>query len=76
MTKPAHTAPIEKPRKFIKLHEVKVLTTLSTSELYRRIADRRFPRQIALASKSSVWIEAEVIAWCEARIAECREVAA
>jgi len=76
MTKPAHAAPIEKTRKFIKLRDVKALSTLSTSELYRRIADGRFPKQIALGPKSSAWIEAGVIASCDARIAECRKVAA
>jgi prophage regulatory protein len=65
-------APAEQPRRFIKLREVKALTTLSTSELYRRIAAGTFPRQVLLGPKSAVWIEAEVLAWCEARISESR----
>ena len=64
------------PRRFIKLPEVRALTTLSTSEVYRRIAAGTFPAQIMLGPKSAVWIEAEVLAWCEARIAESRGVAA
>ena len=64
------------PRRFIKLTEVRSLTTLSTSEIYRRIAAGTFPAQIMLGPKSAVWIEAEVLAWCEARIAESRGVAA
>lgn len=64
------------PRRFIKLPEVRALTTLSTSEIYRRIAAGTFPVQIMLGPKSAVWIEAEVLAWCEARIAESRGVAA
>lgn len=76
MATPAHAVPAEQPRKFIKLREVKVLTTLSTSEIYRRIAANTFPRQVPLGPKSSVWIEAEVIAWCEARIAASRGEAA
>lgn len=62
-------------RRFIKLAEVKALTTLSTSEIYRRIAADSFPKQVTLGPKSVVWIEAEVLAWCEARITESREVA-
>lgn len=62
-------------RRFIKLAEVKTLTTLSTSEIYRRIAANCFPKQVTLGPKSVVWIEAEVLAWCEARIIESREVA-
>ena len=60
------------PRRFIKLAEVRNLTTLSTSEIYRRIANGRFPAQIMLGPKSAVWIEEEVLAWQEARIAESR----
>jgi prophage regulatory protein len=32
-------------RKFIKLVEVKALTTLSTSEIYRRILAGKFPKE-------------------------------
>lgn len=64
------------PRRFIKLAEVRNLTTLSTSEIYRRIAAGTFPTQIMLGPKSAVWIESEVLAWCEARIAESRGEAA
>ena len=72
MAVPAPAAPAEQPRRFIKLREVKALTTLSTSELYRRIAAGTFPRQVMLGPKSAVWIEAEVLGWCEARINESR----
>ncbi|MBG0845885.1 AlpA family phage regulatory protein [Pseudomonas chengduensis] len=76
MAAPAQAVPNDSPRKFIKLREVKALTTLSTSELYRRIASGSFPRQVMLGPKSAVWIEAEVLAWCEARIAASRGEAA
>lgn len=66
------TAPVEQSRRFIKLAAVKALTTLSTSEIYRRIAASTFPRQVMLGPKSVVWIEAEVLAWCDARVAESR----
>ncbi|WP_433738213.1 helix-turn-helix transcriptional regulator [Pseudomonas putida] len=68
--KSEHSTPaIEQPRRFIKLGEVKTLTTLSTSEIYRRIAAGRFPKQVMLGPKSAVWIEAEVIAWCDSLVA-------
>lgn len=82
-TRPTHQQPEQQtapasaqPRRFIKLAEVRSLTTLSTSEIYRRIAAGTFPAQIMLGPKSAVWIESEVLAWCEARIAESRGVAA
>jgi len=59
-------------RRFIKIGEVLKLTTLSTSEIYRRIAAGTFPVQVTLGPKSVVWIESEVLAWCDARISESR----
>jgi prophage regulatory protein len=61
------------PYIFIKLPKVKALTTLSASEIYRRIAAGTFPKQVVLGPKSVVWIEAEVLAWCEVCISESRE---
>ncbi|KAA8693061.1 Prophage CP4-57 regulatory protein [Pseudomonas caricapapayae] len=59
-------------RRFIKRQEVESITGLSCTEIYRRVAAENFPKQITLGPKCVVWIEAEVLAWCEARIAECR----
>lgn len=64
------------PRRFIKRQTVEDITGLSCSEIYRRVAAGTFPAQINLGPKSVVWIEAEVLAWCEARIAESRGEAA
>lgn len=68
------TTPSKSPRRFIKLAEVKALTTLSTSEIYRRIAAGTFPAQVTLGPKSVVWIESEVNAWCD-ELAAKREAA-
>lgn len=64
------------PRKFIKIKQVKELCSLSTAEVYRRVATGTFPKQINLGPKCVAWIEAEVIAWVDARIAESRGEAA
>lgn len=64
--------PPNQPRCFIRLPKVKEHAQLSTSEIYRRIAAGTFPAQIMLGPKSVVWIEAEVLAWCEERIAASR----
>lgn len=66
----AHTNENQTPRRFIKLAEVKTLTTLSTSEIYRRIAAGTFPAQVTLGPKSVAWIESEVLAWCDALVAQ------
>lgn len=60
------------PRRFIKRQEVEAITGLSRSEIYRRMAARVFPQQIALSPKCVVWIESEIVAWCDERIAEHR----
>lgn len=69
-----HTTPTQFPRRFIKRAEVEKLTTLSTSEIYRRIAAGTFPAQVTLGPKSVAWIEAEVVAWCDSLAAQ-RKVA-
>lgn len=66
--------PAQLPRRFIKLPKVKDYTSLSTSEIYRRIAAGTFPAQITLGPKSVAWLEAEVLAWLDALAAQ-REAA-
>lgn len=59
------TTPTAAPRRFIKLAKVKDYTSLSTSEIYRRIAAGTFPKQVKLGPKSSCFVESEVLAWCD-----------
>jgi prophage regulatory protein len=70
----ALTNPAQLPRRFIKLPTVKFYTSLSTSEIYRRIAAGTFPAQVNLGPKSVAWIESEVLAWCD-ELAAQRKVA-
>ena len=60
-------------RRFIKLAQVKANTSLSTSEIYRRIAAGTFPKQVALGPKSVAFVESEILDWCDALAAQ-REV--
>lgn len=71
----AHTDNSPQLRRFIKLTKVKDYTSLSTSEIYRRIAAGTFPAQVTLGPKSVAWIEAEVLAWCDSLIAQRGEAA-
>jgi prophage regulatory protein len=61
-------------RRFIKLAKVREYTSLSTSEIYRRIAAGNFPAQVTLGPKSVAWVESEILAWCD-EMAARREVA-
>lgn len=64
------------PARFIRIKEVLSITSLSKSDLYRRIAAGTFPTQINLGPMTVVWAEDEVHAWMDSRIAEARGVAA
>lgn len=59
------TATNTTPKTLIKLPRVKERTTLSTSELYRRMEAGTFPAQIKLGAKAVAWLEHEVDAWIE-----------
>lgn len=61
------------PNTLIKLPAVKQRTTLSTSEIYRRIDAGTFPAQVRLGAKAVAWLEHEVSAWIDARVAESVE---
>ncbi|SFC49986.1 transcriptional regulator, AlpA family [Pseudomonas citronellolis] len=58
------------PQRFIRIKEVLSITSLSKSDLYRRIADGTFPTQVKLGPMTTAWQESEVRAWMDARIAE------
>ena len=60
--------------KIIRLNEVKVITGLSRSTIYLRMAEGKFPQQISLGSRAVGWINSEVIDWIEHRISESRSV--
>lgn len=54
----------------IRLPAVKRLAGLSTTEIYRRMAEGRFPKSVPLGAKAVAWIESEVRGWVADRIAE------
>lgn len=62
-------------RRFIKLAKVKDYTSLSTSEIYRRIAAGTFPAQVTLGPKSVAWVETEILQWCDSLAAQRGEAA-
>lgn len=52
--------------------EVEALTGLKRSALYLRIATGTFPAPIQLTNTAVAWVEADVLAWVNRRIAESR----
>ncbi len=73
MTTQANQATPAQVRRFIKRPQVEAMTSLSTSEIYRRIAAGTFPAQVTLGPKSVAWIESEIVQWCDDLVAR-REV--
>ena len=53
---------------FIRLPQVKEITSLSKSSIYRLIEDGDFPKQIALGARSVVWVRAQVEDWCAQKV--------
>jgi len=56
--------------KILRRREVEALTGKSRSSLYRDMEAGTFPRPIKLSEKAVGWVESEVLAWMQARIAE------
>ncbi|MBL1456920.1 MAG: AlpA family phage regulatory protein [Methylophaga sp.] len=56
----------------LKLSEVKLISGLSASSVYRGAANGTFPKPIKLSERSSGWIKAEVEQWLKERIEASR----
>jgi len=70
-----------KPVRFIRLPEVRQITGLSRSQIYRLQADpaSNFPHRIKLGNgptSATAFIESEIMAWCASRIQASRLQAA
>ncbi|AZC79520.1 hypothetical protein C4K30_0376 [Pseudomonas chlororaphis subsp. piscium] len=53
----------EQSIEFIRLREVKRLTSLSTTTIYKMANEGTFPKQVKLGAKAVAWIKAEVREW-------------
>jgi prophage regulatory protein len=56
-------------RKILRLPQVEEVTGDSRSTIYKRISEGEFPKPVKLGAKSVGWVEEEVAAYNEARIA-------
>ena len=55
--------------KILKLPDVIKTTGLSRSTIYEKIKKDAFPKQVPLGAKSCGWLETEIFAWLESRVA-------
>ena len=54
--------------KFLRLPQVKELTCISKSSIYRLIEEGDFPKQIPLGARSVVWVKSQVEDWCAQKV--------
>jgi prophage regulatory protein len=57
-------------QKILRRPEVEVATGLPRSSLYELIAAGQFPKPIPLGARSVGWLETDVLAWQNGKIAE------
>ena len=55
--------------KLIRINEVAAISGLKRSTIYAYISDGIFPSQIKLGKRCAAWVESEVLAFLQARIA-------
>tara|TARA_B100000674_G_scaffold489317_1_gene503106 strand:+ start:344 stop:538 length:195 start_codon:yes stop_codon:yes gene_type:complete len=53
----------------IRLPQVKEVTSLSKSSIYRLMEDGDFPKQVVLGARSVVWVKSQVEDWCAEKVA-------
>lgn len=59
-------------QRFIKIDEVSRLTTLSESQIYRKMKVGDFPENISIGANSKVWLESEVNYWINEQVNQHR----
>ncbi|HMN20580.1 MAG TPA: AlpA family phage regulatory protein [Ottowia sp.] len=57
------------PDRFLSIADVREMTNLSASTIYELIGAGKFPPQIKLTGRRSVWSEGAIQAWMRARAA-------
>ena len=52
----------------IRLPQVKEITGLGKSTIYRLIEEGDFPKQVSLGARSVVWVKSQVEDWCLSKV--------
>lgn len=59
-------------QRFMKIDEVSVVTTLSETQIYRKMKAGEFPQSISIGANSKVWLESEIQQWIQNKIEQHR----
>lgn len=68
--------PANKSKRFLRLKQVQAMTGLPPSSVYALIQRGEFPRPFPLSIHRVAWLEADVEAWMDAKLAQRDQVAA
>jgi prophage regulatory protein len=60
----------KQPRRFMRFGRVQEMVAISRSTLYELMAKGQFPKPVSLGPRNVAWLEDEVTAWQDARIAQ------
>lgn len=56
--------------RIIRLSEVKAMTGLGRSSIYKFMGEGIFPQSVSLGERAVGWVESEVQEWIEERVAQ------
>ncbi len=56
--------------KLIRIKAVTELTSLARATIYKYMSESAFPKQVNLGANCVAWVESEVLAWVEEKIAQ------
>lgn len=59
-------------QRFMKIEEVSAVTTLSETQIYRKMKAGDFPPNISIGANSKVWLESEIQQWMTEQITKNR----
>ncbi|HHW7579044.1 TPA: helix-turn-helix transcriptional regulator [Mannheimia haemolytica] len=59
-------------QRFMKIDEVSAVTTLSETQIYRKMKAGDFPQSISIGANSKVWLESEIQQWIQSKIEQHR----
>jgi prophage regulatory protein len=62
----------EKPKKLLRLANVRDRVPYSRSTIYQLMAEGKFPKPISLGARAVAWLESDIDAWIAARIESAR----
>jgi len=58
--------------KLLRINDVRLVTGLSPASIYKGMAAGEFPRSVAISARARGWLDSDIDAWIEGRVAASR----